>query len=209
MTRATIRSVALIACAALLAACATLPPPRAPEAAIVAVDSPFDIGGRLSARRGDNGVAGSFSWTHDPPHDAITLATPLGQTLARRRIGIRVHDLPSVLAQHADAARVVALEVVLHVWPRQRANPEGKPGDGNRDAECLLGEGAEIRRVLDSPVRQLDRHVAAVPFEARERLPERRRERDRVVRGIVRPRKAPRDAVVAAARRQSPAYVER
>ena len=83
MTRATIRSVAVIACAALLAACATLPPPRAPEAPIVAADSPFDIGGRLSARRGDNGVAGIFSWTHDPPHDAITLATPLGQTLAR------------------------------------------------------------------------------------------------------------------------------
>ena len=82
MTRATICSVALIACAALLGACATLPPPRAPEAPIVAADSPFDIGGRLSARRGDNGVAGSFSWTHDPPHDAITLATPLGQTLA-------------------------------------------------------------------------------------------------------------------------------
>lgn len=36
----------------------------------------------MSARRGDNGVAGSFSWRHDPGRDAIELSTPLGQTLA-------------------------------------------------------------------------------------------------------------------------------
>ena len=38
-----------------------------------AADAPFSIGGRISARRGDAGVAGAFTWTHDATHDAIDL----------------------------------------------------------------------------------------------------------------------------------------
>lgn len=67
---------------ALLAACATLPPPPANETPLAGGDASFAIGGRMSARRGDAGVAGAFAWTHDRGHDAIDLATPLGQTLA-------------------------------------------------------------------------------------------------------------------------------
>jgi hypothetical protein len=43
----------------------------------------FRSPGRISARRGDAGVAGAFTWTHDAAHDAIDLSTPLGQTLAK------------------------------------------------------------------------------------------------------------------------------
>ena len=53
------------------------------QAGAVAADAPFTLEGRISARRGDAGVAGGFTWIHDARHDAIDLATPLGQTLAR------------------------------------------------------------------------------------------------------------------------------
>jgi outer membrane lipoprotein LolB len=76
-------ALAVAALAAILAGCASLPqpPPAAPLAA--SADAPFAIGGRISARRGDAGVAGAFTWNHDANHDSIDLATPLGQTLAR------------------------------------------------------------------------------------------------------------------------------
>lgn len=69
--------------AVVLAACATVPAPATIEAPITAVEAPFSIGGRISARRGDAGVAGAIAWTHDARHDSIELSTPLGQTLAR------------------------------------------------------------------------------------------------------------------------------
>jgi outer membrane lipoprotein LolB len=71
-----------IAVALALAACASLPPPST-QAPVAAADAPFVLGGRISARRGDAGIAGGFTWRHDPQHDAIDLASPLGQTLAR------------------------------------------------------------------------------------------------------------------------------
>jgi len=71
--------------AGFIAGCASLPPalPGSPAEALPAADAPFAIAGRISARRGDAGVAGAFTWTHDPAHDAIDLASPLGQTIAQ------------------------------------------------------------------------------------------------------------------------------
>ena len=80
--------------AAVLAGCAALPPaPTAPGAASVA-DLPFAVDGRLSARHGEEGVAGAFTWNHEPGHDSIDLSTPLGQTLAEidgNADGVRLH----------------------------------------------------------------------------------------------------------------------
>ncbi|HMA30825.1 MAG TPA: outer membrane lipoprotein LolB, partial [Casimicrobiaceae bacterium] len=70
---------ALAAC--ILAACAALPP--APVAPAVAPDVAFTLDGRISARHGDQGVAGAFTWIHRPGRDAIDLSDPLGQTLAK------------------------------------------------------------------------------------------------------------------------------
>ncbi len=67
--------------AAWLAGCGSIPPSPAPVAQALA-DVAFSIAGRISARKGDTGVAGAFTWTHDAPRDTISLATPLGQTLA-------------------------------------------------------------------------------------------------------------------------------
>ena len=67
----------------LVAACASLPPATPPAANIDVGDSPFSISGRISARRGDAGIAGSFTWIHDAAHDAIELSSPLGQVIAK------------------------------------------------------------------------------------------------------------------------------
>ena len=69
--------------AVLLAACASAPLQPSMRTTVDAADTPFSIAGRISARRGDAGVAGAFTWTHDAAHDAIDLSTPLGQTLAK------------------------------------------------------------------------------------------------------------------------------
>jgi len=77
------RVVAAAAVMVLVAACASVPPATPPSGIIDVGDTPFSIGGRISARRGDAGIAGSFTWIHDAAHDAIDLSSPLGQMLAK------------------------------------------------------------------------------------------------------------------------------
>lgn len=86
-----------IALASVVAGCAALPPTSPAQPAVTAVDAPFSIGGRISARRGDAGVAGAFTWVHEPSRDTIDLATPLGQTLAQlegdaQGVAVRLQD---------------------------------------------------------------------------------------------------------------------
>jgi outer membrane lipoprotein LolB len=76
-----VRFAAAATGAVLLAACAAVPP-APPPVATVFVDAPFAIEGRLSARRGSDAVAASFTWRHAPPLDDIVLTTPLGQAVA-------------------------------------------------------------------------------------------------------------------------------
>lgn len=67
----------------LLSACAGVArQPTATDVALVAVER-FDIAGRISARRGSEGVAANFVWSHRPDSDRIDVATPTGQTVAR------------------------------------------------------------------------------------------------------------------------------
>jgi outer membrane lipoprotein LolB len=87
--RAAIHRVAATALAFALAACASLQPPESVPSTVAANDEPFTIGGRMSARRDDSGIAGTFTWTHDAHRDAIDLATPLGQTIAQLEGGAR------------------------------------------------------------------------------------------------------------------------
>ena len=74
-------TVAAPLAAILLAACAVAPTQVfAPSSSFV--DAPFAIEGRLSVRRGSEGLTANFSWQHAPPRDEFAVATPLGQTLA-------------------------------------------------------------------------------------------------------------------------------
>lgn len=70
---------AILGC--LLAACAGLPPAPSKTTAI-AIDEPFAVDGRLSARQGNQAIVAHFTWTHSGPRDEFVVATPLGQTLA-------------------------------------------------------------------------------------------------------------------------------
>lgn len=144
------RAFAIAACA--LAGCASLPPPVAQEAPVAAADAPFVVGGRISARRGDSGVAGTFSWRHDPGHDAIELSTPLGQTLARLDGGpgeahVQLQDGRTESAPTWRALTERAFGVTIPVdglasWIRARPRPDA-PFIVERDA---AGRVSQLRQ---------------------------------------------------------------
>jgi outer membrane lipoprotein LolB len=133
---------ALVFCALALAACATVPTPTVNEVPIASNDAAFVLAGRMSARRGDNGVAGAFSWHHDPGHDEIELSTPLGQTLAQlqgdaQEASVRLQDGRTESAPTWQALTQQAFGVTIPVeglayWVR--AVPRsGAPYTADRD----------------------------------------------------------------------------
>jgi outer membrane lipoprotein LolB len=71
-----------IAIALALGACATVVPVKPMVSVAPQADVAFGIDGRLSARRGDDALTVGFVWRHDPPADALTITSPLGQSLA-------------------------------------------------------------------------------------------------------------------------------
>jgi len=100
------RAPAALAVAAL-AGCATVVPVTSTPAtpASFAVHESFDASGRLSARRGSNGVAVHFSWTHGQGADLFDVATPTGQIVARLRgdaAGVSVERPGEVPRAYAD-----------------------------------------------------------------------------------------------------------
>ncbi len=89
---APLRRAAAATAFAAIAGCATVAPTPEPGA-FARPDASFDIAGRLSARRGADGVAAHFAWSHAEGRDRIDVATPTGQVIARMErdtAGIRV-----------------------------------------------------------------------------------------------------------------------
>ena len=132
-----VRAACALALAAIVAGCAPLQP--APEQVPVdraALAAPFTAEGRLSARRGNDGIAGQFTWQHESSRDRIELATPLGQTIARLEgdgNGVRVETSNGRVdtAQDWDTLTARAFGLTLPVgglsaWLR------GLPRDGSR-----------------------------------------------------------------------------
>ena len=71
-----------LACAALVvSACATVP--QLAQPAVSTADEPFALDGRLSARRGADGAAANFAWSHEDARDRIDFSSPFGQVYAR------------------------------------------------------------------------------------------------------------------------------
>ena len=96
LRRASLRLVAALAL--VIAACVSTPVVL-PPMFLSAVDQPFGIEGRLSARSGREAVALAFVWTHAVARDEFVLTTPLGQALAEltsdalsRRVEVRTAD---------------------------------------------------------------------------------------------------------------------
>jgi outer membrane lipoprotein LolB len=112
---------AAVAAASLLAACASVPVGRVIKLEPAATAA-FDVEGRLSARRGSEGVAVGFTWRHDPPRDRLTIATPLGQVLAElegdddaQRVALTLADGRSAEAPDWPALTERALGFALPV----------------------------------------------------------------------------------------------
>lgn len=78
--RALVGAVAALVIAAI-AGCATVAPQLAASTNETA--AAFDASGRISARRGSEGVAAHFTWSHAPASDRFDVSTPLGQIVAR------------------------------------------------------------------------------------------------------------------------------
>ena len=144
------RAVAVAAIA--LAACATQPTAPVYQPPFSTADSAFDLGGRISARRGDAGVAGSFAWRHTHSHDAIELSTPLGQTLAKLEgdesgATVQLSDGRTETAPTWRALTERAFGVTIPVdglasWIRARPRP-GATFQVDRDA---AGRVSELRQ---------------------------------------------------------------
>ncbi|MDQ2916152.1 MAG: lipoprotein insertase outer membrane protein LolB [Casimicrobiaceae bacterium] len=180
-----IKKTALAALAALVTACASLPPPVAVEAPITALDAPFSIGGRISARRGDAGVAGAFSWSHGARYDAIEISTPLGQTLAKLEGGphdvtVRLSDGRVERAETWGALTEKAFGVTIPVdglasWIRGLPRPNARYGverDTASRVALLRQDGWEVvyayaDDAARKPFRVTLRYPGADPVEVR------------------------------------------
>jgi outer membrane lipoprotein LolB len=141
-----------------LASCTELPrksESAAPDAAAIA--APFDIEGRLSARRGSEGVAGRFVWMHDGPSDRIEFSSPLGQTVARLAgdaSGVRVEAsdgrVETAAAWDALSARALGFPLPvsgLAAWLRGLPRPSSVNSverDAAGRARLLVQDGWEV-----------------------------------------------------------------
>ena len=139
-----------------VAACTTVPtlPPTA-----LPRDEPFAIDGRLSARRGSEGVSIVFAWMHASPRDELVVSTPLGQAVAElssdasiRRVDVRTADGRRDESSDWETLteRVVGfpLPVAGLAWWVQGAPREGAPYSLEADvagrASVLRQDGCEI-----------------------------------------------------------------
>jgi len=159
MERPAARPLCASAIALLVAACATTGPPVTTSQAPSAIDAPFAIDGRLSARHGRDAVAVAFSWTHAPPRDELVVSTPLGQSVAELsgdasllhaelRTADGRHEVASDWAALTERAVGVALPVQgLAAWtqaaPRPNA-PYSMEPDALGRAAVLRQDGCEI-----------------------------------------------------------------
>jgi outer membrane lipoprotein LolB len=123
------RPIAMLTPALLLAGCASLSTPSAPDevsrAAQQAVQRPYhdiiELGGRLSVRYQQNGsdqaIHGSFNWSQSPERTMVAMLSPLGQTIAT----IDVTPSQSTLVQAGQPPRtatdVDALAANALGWP--------------------------------------------------------------------------------------------
>lgn len=181
--RAPRRAAALLVAA--LAGCAAVAPLPVPDVP-APPDAPFEISGRLSARRGADGVAAHFSWSHAEGRDRIDVATPTGQVIARMErdaAGIRVERPNAPAAAFADWGALtrdvlgVAIPVDgLAAWIRGAPAPGERYGverDGAGRVSVLRQQGWEIVYAYADappparPARLVMRYPDSEPVEVR------------------------------------------
>ena len=130
MTRSAVRAAAVLAIAALLAACAAVPlAPRSSQ--------PFDLLGRFLVTYRDGSVTGNLRWEHTQAEDRIWLMTPTGQTLAYivdskdgatlTRADQKRHRAGSVEALTQQALGWPLPLALLQYWVKGDVAPSSKP----------------------------------------------------------------------------------
>lgn len=183
MVRALRGALAVLVVAAA-AGCATVAPPSGPLNKETA--AAFEASGRLSARRGSEGVTAHFTWSHAPAGDRFDVSTPLGQIVARLSgdpAGVRMErpgESPVAYADWSTLTREVfgvAIPVDgLASWIQ--AQPvAGSAFDIERDAAgrplVLRQQGWEIvysyadATSATNPVRLVMRYPDSEPIEVR------------------------------------------
>ncbi len=147
-----LRRAFAVACVAVAAGCASVAPAPSVPRAEPPRDAAFDAAGRMSARRGADGFAGQFAWSHAPGGDRFDVATPLGQVVARLSrdaAGVRVErpdEPPAAYPDWATLTRAVFGVAIpadgLAAWIRG-APVAGAGYDVERDA---AGRPAVLRQ---------------------------------------------------------------
>jgi outer membrane lipoprotein LolB len=151
--------LALLAALTLAVAACTTAPSVPPTAAASPRDEPFAIDGRLSARRGGEGISIEFAWVHASPRDEFVVSTPLGQAVAElsgdasiRRVEVHTADgrreESSDWATLTERAVGFPLPVAGLAWWAQGAPRVGAPHSLETDAAgraaVLRQDGCEI-----------------------------------------------------------------
>ena len=152
-------SLPLVAALALVVAACASTPVLPPLTFSSAIDQPFAIDGRLSARRGKEAVALAFVWSHAATRDEFVVTTPLGQAVAElssdaltHRVEVRTADGRRDEASDWSilTERVVGFPLPvggLAWWARGVAHadaPHSVEMDGAGRASVLRQDGCEI-----------------------------------------------------------------
>lgn len=140
------RAFALAACAAVLAGCATTSAPLS-QAPVAAYRDTVNLAGRLSVNYQKDGkpesITGKFNWQQTPGRVDVSLASPLGQTIA----SISVTPGSATLTQADRAPRVAKdLETLT-----AESLGWSLPVSGLRDWLQGYATGADGKRFTASP----------------------------------------------------------
>lgn len=139
----------------------------------------------MSARRGNDGIAGQFVWQHENARDKIDLTTPLGQTIARLAgdadgVRIETSNNRTETARDWDTLTARAFGFTLPVgglsaWMRGLAHDGSRYSverDANNRPSLIRQDGWEVSytyadEAATQPTRLVLRYPGVEPIEVR------------------------------------------
>ena len=142
---------------ALMAGCATMPPPL-PADAVPSLSANWTLQGRIGVQAGEQSLSGQIHWQHSVETDEVLLTSPLGQGVARivrdaDGVALEVPNQPTRRAPDAESLTREALGYTLPVaglawWVQARPDP-GSPFEATRDAAGRLAQLNQHGWVID------------------------------------------------------------
>jgi outer membrane lipoprotein LolB len=158
-----LRRAAALAAAALLGACASLPPETLPPGS-------FAVSGRVAVRYGSEAATGRVTWRHSETADDLVISSPLGQGIAEitRRDG--VYTLASANGERYSATDPEQLTEQALGWALPlRGLPDWLQGRPQSDVP------AQVRRAGDrvAGLQQLGWTIEYTAYDEETSLPKR------------------------------------